>query len=118
MDASNAEEYAVTTSCIWSGWKGRKKRLSASIKCDPHKLPVPKLPPTKAVNIGADKMSYVPNIDVKPEKDKKGWTQRDERILAKLKKGGMKDKDIARKMGRTLYSVKWKINVLRGAGQL
>lgn len=42
----------------------------------------------------------------------------DERIVVKLKRGGMKDKEIAKKMGRTLYSVKWKIKALRGAGQL
>ena len=92
--------------------------MSASIKCDPRKLPVPKLPPTKAVDIGADKMSYVPSVQKKPQKDRKGWTRTDERIVVKLKRGGMKDKEIAKKMGRTLYSVKWKIKALRGAGQL
>lgn len=96
--------------------------MSASIKVNPAKLPKPKLPPTKAVDIGYDKNSYIPNIrniQPKPEEpDKKGWTQRDERILRKLKQGGMKDKDIAKNLGRTLYSVKWKIKELRRAGQL
>lgn len=97
--------------------------MSASIKVDPTKLPKPKLPPTKPVDIGFDKMSYIPNIRTgnappKEEPDKKGWTQRDERLLRKLKLGGMKDKDIAKNLGRTLYSVKWKIKDLRRAGLL
>lgn len=96
--------------------------MSASIKVNPAKLPKPKLPPTKAVDIGYDKMSFIPNIKPKQpqpeEHDKKGWTLRDERLLGKLKQGGMKDKDIAKNLGRTLYSVKWKIKELRRAGQL
>ena len=100
--------------------------MSASIKVNPAKLPKPKLPPTKAVDIGTDKLSYIPKIRAeypKPqaepvEPDKKGWTQRDERILRKLKNGGMKDKDIAKNLGRTLYSVKWKIKEMRKAGAL
>ena len=100
--------------------------MSASIKVNPAKLPKPKLPPTKPVDIGYDKMSYIPNIRTgnavqppKPEEpDKKGWTQRDERLLRKLKLGGMKDKDIAKNIGRTLYSVKWKIKEMRKAGTL
>lgn len=75
-------------------------------------------PPTKAVDIGRDKLSYVPAIDKPPENNKKGWSARDERILAKLKRNGTKDKDIAKKLGRTLDSVKWKIKQLRGTGQL
>ena len=75
-------------------------------------------PPTRAVNIGADKESYIPNIQPEKPEDKKGWSVRDERILVKLKKGGIKDKEIAKKLGRTLYSVKWKIKALRGAGRL
>ena len=92
--------------------------MSASIKCDPKKLPIPKLTPTKAVNIGTDKDSYIPAIKQEKPDDKKGWSARDERILVKLKKNGTKDKEIAHKLGRTLYSVKWKIKALRGAGQL
>lgn len=97
--------------------------MSASIKVNPAKLPKPKLPPTKAVDIGYDKNSYIPNIRAeyskKPEEpDKKGWTQRDECVLRKLKNGGMKDKDIAKNLGRTLYSVKWKIKEMRKAGAL
>ena len=91
--------------------------MKCSIKSDPSKLPKPKLPPTKAVDIGLDKMSYVPSLDV-PEPNKKGWSVKDERILAKLKHGGMKDKDIAKKMGRTLDSVKWKVKILKKKGVL
>lgn len=96
---------------------------SIKVKVNPAKLPKPKLPPTKAVDIGYDKNSYIPNIRAeypKPqaEPDKKGWTQRDERLLRKLKLGGMKDKDIAKNLGRTLYSVKWKIKEMRKAGAL
>ena len=75
-------------------------------------------PPTRAVDIGADKDSYIPAIKQEKPDDKKGWSARDERIVAKLKAGGMKDKEIAQKTGRTLYSVKWKIKELRRAGQL
>lgn len=100
--------------------------MSASIKCNPQKLPKPLLPPTKAVDIGTDKMSYIPNVRAQyptepkepKEPDKKGWTEKAERLLVKLKQGGMKDKDIAKNLGKTLYSVKWKIKELRKAGAL
>ena len=95
--------------------------MSALIKCNPAKLPKPQLAPTKAVDIGRDKLSYIPAPEKPKEQQvlcRKGWSRRDERILIKLKSAGMKDKDIAKKLGRTLYSVKWKIKALRGAGQL
>lgn len=75
-------------------------------------------PPTRAVDIGKDKLTFIPAPERKKETNKKGWSARDEQIVAKLKAGGMKDKEIAKKTGRTLYSVKWKIKELRRAGQL
>lgn len=75
-------------------------------------------PPTKAVDIGRDKLSYIPAPEKPPENNKKGWSAKDERILAKLKRGGMKDKEIAKKLGRTLDSVKYKVKQLREKGQL
>lgn len=89
--------------------------MKCSIKGDPVKLPVPKLPPTKPVDIGTDKMSYVPSTN-KNEPKSKGWSVRDERILVKLKRSGNRDKEIAKKMGRSLDSVKWKIKALRNKG--
>lgn len=75
-------------------------------------------PPTRAVDIGRDKLSYIPAPEKPPENNKKGWSARDERLVVKLKRNGMKDKEIAKKLGRTLDSVKWKIKALRSAGQL
>ena len=46
MDASNAEEYAVITSCIWSGWKGYRNKLKSSMKLKRH-LPKAPFPPSK-----------------------------------------------------------------------
>lgn len=88
------------------------------IKGDPSRLPKPILPPTKAVDIGADKMCFIPELEAKKDDSKNSWSERDERILLKLKLNGTKDKDIAKKMGRTLYSVKWKVRVLKRKGVL
>lgn len=107
--------FATITSNIWNGWKGQDKTLNASMKIKRRLPDAP--PPTKAVDIGKDKLTFIPAPE-KKETDKKGWSARDERIVAKLKAGGMKDKEIAKKTGRTLYSVKWKIKELRRAGQL
>lgn len=74
--------------------------------------------PTKAVDIGRDKLSYIPAPEKPPENNKRGWSARDERLVVKLKRNGMRDKEIARKLGRTLDSVKWKIKALRSSGQL
>lgn len=95
-----------------------RKELTAKCKCNPAKLPVPKLPPTKAVNIGLDKMNFVPEPEPPRENHKKGWTVKDERVLKKLKAAGVMDKDIAKKMGRTLHSIKGKVKALRRAGEL
>lgn len=92
--------------------------MKCNIKHDPAKLPEPKLPPTKAVDIGRDKMSYIPVIEEPPKNKQKGWSAKDERILVKLKSAGLRDKEIARKMGRTLDSIKWKIKTLRKKGAL
>lgn len=92
--------------------------MKCNLKRDPAKLPVPKLPPTKAVDIGRDKMTFIPAPEKEPELKAKGWSAKDERIIIKLKKSGMRDKDIARKMGRTLDSIKWKVKSLRKKGVL
>lgn len=82
-------------------------------------MPAPMLPPTKPVDIGNDKMDFTPSIwKMSSEPKTSNWTDKDERVLKKLKSAGMKDKDIAKKMGRTLNSVKWKVKMLRGKGQL
>lgn len=91
--------------------------MKCSIKGDPSKLPRPKLPPTKPVDIGKDKLSYIPE-PVKEEPPKRGWTERDERIIKKLKTSGVKDKDIAKRIGKSLASTKWKIKDLRRKGEL
>lgn len=93
--------------------------MKCSIKGNPAKLPKPRLEPTRAVDIGVDKMNYIPNTQNKPaETTKTGWTERDERILIKLKTNGTKDKEIAKKMGRTLNSIKWKVKSLKQKGVL
>lgn len=81
-------------------------------------MPAPLLPPTKPVDIGTDKMSFIPAEEKKPDTNAKGWSAKDERILIKLKNGGKKDKEIARKLGRTVDGVKWKIKMLRRKGVL
>lgn len=64
-------------------------------------------------------MCYIPIVENKSEATNKGdWAEKDERILVKLKLNGTKDKDIARKMGRTLNSVKWRVRVLKKRGVL
>lgn len=92
--------------------------MKCNLKRDPAKLPVPKLPPTKAVDIGMDKMTFIPAPEKEKKPTAKGWSAKDERIIIKLKKSGMRDKDIARKMGRTLDSIKWKVKSLRKKGVL
>lgn len=93
--------------------------MTCRIKRDPSKLPKPILPTTKAVDIGTDKMCFVPIVENKSEATHNGdWAEKDERILVKLKLNGTKDKDIARKMGRTLNSVKWRVRVLKKRGVL
>lgn len=91
--------------------------MKCNIKCDPSSLPKPKLPPTKPVDIGKDKMSYIP-APIKEEPPKRGWSQKDERIIKKLKNQGVKDKDIAKRVGKSLASTKWKIKDLRRKGEL
>lgn len=92
------------------------------LKIDPEKLPVPPLPPTKAVNIGFDKMSYIPSAEPKPKpKPKehcKEWAEKDERILIKLKSSGMKNVDIAKRMGRSYEAIKTKLKLLKRQGRL
>ena len=93
--------------------------MKCTIKGDPSRMPAPMLPPTKPVDIGSDKMDFTPSVwKMSSEPKTNNWTDKDERILQKLKSAGMKDKDIAKKMGRTLNSVKWKVKMLRGKGQL
>lgn len=91
--------------------------MKCSIKCDPSSLPKPKLPPTRPVDLGNDKMSYIP-APIKEEPPKRGWSQKDERIIKKLKNQGVKDKDIAKRVGKSLASTKWKIKDLRRKGVL
>lgn len=93
--------------------------MTCRIKRDPSKLPKPILPPTKAVDIEADKMCFIPIVENKSEATHKGdWSEKDVRILVKLKLNGTKDKDIAKKMERTLHSVKWRVRVLKKKGVL
>ena len=91
--------------------------MKCSIKRDPSSLPKPKLPPTRPVDIGKDKMSYI-QAPIKEEPPKRGWSQKDERIIKKLKNQGVKDKDIAKRVGKSLASTKWKIKDLRRKGEL
>lgn len=91
--------------------------MKCSIKCDPSSLPKPKLPPTRPVDLGNDKMTYIP-APIKEEPPKRGWSQKDERIIKKLKNQGVKDKDIAKRVGKSLASTKWKIKDLRRKGEL
>ena len=91
--------------------------MKCSIKCDPSSLPKPKLPPTKPVDLGNDKMSYIP-APIKEEPPKRGWSAYDERMIKKLKLSGVKDKDIAKRIGKSLASTKWKIKDLRRKGEL
>ena len=91
--------------------------MKCSIKCDPSSLPKPKLPPTKPVDLGNDKMTYIP-APIKEEPPKRGWSEYDERMIKKLKLSGVKDKDIAKRLDRTLASTKWKIKDMRRKGVL
>ena len=90
------------------------------MKCDPRKLPVPLLKPTKPVDIGADKMSYIPQ-DVsskQPKSHYSAWTEQEERVLLKLKKRGLRNVMIAKKMGRSYESVKTKLKLLNKQGKI
>lgn len=91
--------------------------MKCSIKCDPSSLPKPKLPPTRPVDLGNDKMSYIP-APIKEEPPKRGWSEYDEHMIKKLKLSGVKDKDIAKRLDRTLASTKWKIKDMRRKGVL
>ncbi len=91
--------------------------MGIKLKVDPKKLPVPPLPPTKAVDIGFDKMSYIPSVK-KPKEHCKEWTEKDERILIKLKSSGMKNVDIAKRMGRSYEAIKTKLKLLKRQGRL
>lgn len=90
--------------------------MKCSIKRDPSSLPKPKLPPTRPVDLGNDKMTYIPAPIKEPPK--RGWTAGEERIIKKLKSQGVKDKDIAAQVGKSLASTKWKIKDLRRRGEL
>lgn len=83
------------------------------IKCDPSKLPKPLLEPTRPVDIGEDKMSYVPEIK-KPEAHYTPWTEEDTALLLQLKENGLKNADIAKLIGRSYESVKTKLKMLKG----
>lgn len=91
--------------------------MKCSIKRDPSSLPKPKLPPTRPVDLGNDKMTYIP-APIKEEPPKRGWSACDERMIKKLKLSGVKDKDIAKRLDRTLASTKWKIKDMRRKGVL
>ena len=100
--------------------------MKCSIKRDPSSLPKPKLPPTRPVDLGNDKMTYIP-APIKEEPPKRGWSEEppkrgwsayDERMIKKLKLSGVKDKDIAKRLDRTLASTKWKIKDMRRKGVL
>lgn len=82
------------------------------IKCDPAKLPVPKLPPTKAVDIGADKLNYKP--DVKKPSKSSAWSLKQERILRKLLEQGLDEGEIAHKMGKEKKDVLKRADMLKG----
>lgn len=82
------------------------------MKCDPNKLPKPLLPPTKAVDIGDDKLSYKP--DVKKPQEKGAWSVRQERILRKLMEHGLDEGEIAQKMGKTKKDVMKRAEMLKG----
>lgn len=86
------------------------------VKRDPSKLPVPQLPPTKAVDIGDDKLSYIPNI--KKPQHYEAWTEKEVRILIKLKARGWKNVDIAKKMGRSYEAIKTKLKLLKKQGRI
>ena len=82
------------------------------MKCDPKKLPVPLLKPTKPVDIGTDKMSYIPQ-DVsskQPKSHYSAWTEQKERGLRNVKK--------TKKMGRSYESVKTKLKLLNKQGKI
>ena len=82
------------------------------IKCDPTKLPIPKLPPTKAVDIGDDKLNYKP--DVKKPREKGAWSLKQERILRKLLEQGLEEGEIAHKMGKEKRDVIKRADMLKG----
>lgn len=86
------------------------------LKRDPSKLPLPQLPPTKAVDIGDDKLSYIPTIKKKKEYEK--WTDKDVRILIKLKDRGLRNVDISKKMGRSYEAIKTKLKLLKRQGRI
>lgn len=86
------------------------------LKRDPSKLPLPQLPPTKAVDIGDDKLSYIPTIKKKKEYEK--WTDKDVRILIKLKERGLRNVDISKKMGRSYEAIKTKLKLLKRQGRI
>lgn len=86
------------------------------LKKDPKSLPIPKLPPTKLVDIGEDKLSYIPTIKKKKEYEK--WTDKDVRILIKLKERGLRNVDISKKMGRSYEAIKTKLKLLKRQGRI
>ena len=92
-----------------------KRTSNMQIKCDPSKLPEPKLPPTKPVKIGSDINSHIPGgVE---SKHYMGWTEKDERILLKLKSAGLRNVEIAKKMGRSYDSIKTRLKLLKKRGQ-
>lgn len=89
------------------------------IKCDPRKLPVPFLKPTKAVDIGKDKTSYIPqDVTERPKSHYTAWTEEEEQTLIRLKKKGLRNVAIANKMGRSYESVKTKLKLLNKQGKI
>lgn len=119
-DALSVGEYAAISLIIRPLSRERRKTLNMRMKCDPKKLPVPLLKPTKPVDIGTDKMSYIQQ-DASREQPKShysAWTEQEERVLIKLKKRGLRNVMIAKKMGRSYESVKTKLKLLNKQGKI
>jgi predicted nucleic acid-binding Zn ribbon protein len=55
---------------------------------------------------------YMHSADEKARKKGKRWTQADDQILMKLIEEGMTQREIAERLKRTVYSVRWRVQKL------
>lgn len=79
------------------------------------KLNTPPFPPTRAVNIGDDKLNYIPNL--KHEKAEVGWSVAEERLLRTLKGQGALIEEMAAVLNKPVDEIEKRLKLIERKGQ-